>query len=130
MKFRTAIVSLAFALPIAAAAQAAAGTQSQPPAHGGGGAAGMPMMMGEHMKKMQAQMEAIRTAKTPEERKRLMDEHMKSMQEHMASMGGMSGSPPADPAQRMRSMEMRMDMMQGMMEQMLQHQQATQGQGK
>lgn len=83
--------------------------------------AAAPPMMGEHMQKMQRQMQQIHASKDPAERKRLMDEHMKSMQGMMPMMSGMGARAGADPDQRMRMMEMRMDMMHKMMEQMLHH---------
>jgi len=67
--------------------------------------------MQANMKRMQEQMAQIRAASDPKERARLMDEHMKTMQESMSKMDGMMGS---DSSQRM-------DMMQMMMRQMMEH---------
>ncbi len=50
---------------------------------------GMDRMMAhmqENMKRMQAEMAAIRAAKDPKEKERLMDEHMKTMESSMAAM--------------------------------------------
>ena len=47
--------------------------------------------MQEHMLKMHAQMHKIMEAKTPEERKQLMDEHMKMMKDGKHGMHGMKG---------------------------------------
>ncbi len=110
MKAQIATILLAGFLATACAAPA-----SETPS-----AAAMPMM-GEHMQKMQKQMQQIHASKDPAERKRLMDEHMKSMQGTMPMMSGMGARAGADPSQRMQMMEMRMDMMHKMMEQMLQH---------
>jgi hypothetical protein len=52
-------------------------------------AKGMGGMMGhmqENMKRMQDEMAAIRAAKDPKEKERLMDEHMKTMESSMATM--------------------------------------------
>jgi hypothetical protein len=54
-----------------------------------GGPQGMDGMMGhmqENMKRMQDEMAAIRAAKDPKEKERLMDEHMKTMESSMATM--------------------------------------------
>ena len=98
----------------------------------------------QQMKKMLAQMNAIRQTKDPKERQRLMDEHMQTMRDTMQAMHGMGGpmmmdmmgkqegsgggmGKPMDgngaagmnPGQHMEMMEKRMDMMQMMMEQMM-----------
>jgi hypothetical protein len=106
--------------------------------------------MQANVKKMQAQLDRVAKAKTPEERQQAMAEHMKTMHENMMAgkammmgegmgcpmmkdgmmdkggMGMMGGSPdgamPANPAERMQKMEKRMDMMQMMMEQMMRRQ--------
>jgi len=96
----------------------------------------------DHMAKMDAQMktmqgmhEKMMSAKTPEERSKLMAEHMKTMQDGMAMMGGMSGtgmgdmkSMPGmagDMGTRQQMMEKRMEMMQTMMKMMLDRLPAT-----
>ena len=98
---------------------------AKPGATGGG----MPMMA--NMKAMQAQMARIRSTTDPKEREKLMQEHMKSMQDNMAKMRGMGGgmmggmaSKGGDETKHHAMMEQRMDMMQMMMEQMLEHQKA------
>jgi hypothetical protein len=104
----------------------------------------MPPMQ-ENMKKMQQQMEKIQATTDPKERQALMQEHMQAMQECMKTMRGMSDPMMKDGGEHdgmaksghkkmtgdnmMRHhamMEKRMDMMQMMMEQMLQHDQAMQ----
>jgi hypothetical protein len=99
--------------------------------------------MQENMKTMQQQMEKIRATTDPTERQKLMQEHMQAMQECMKTMRGMggpmamgSGQPGGtakgghkhmaggDMMQHHEMMEKRMDMMQMMMEQMMQHDQA------
>ena len=101
----------------------------------------MPQMQ-ENMKKMQQQMEKIRATTDPKERQQLMQEHMQAMQTNMKSMQGMGGPmmsggqhgnmmmegkkaamSQGDMMKRHAMMEKRMDMMQMMMEQMLQHDQ-------
>jgi hypothetical protein len=92
----------------------------------------------DHMKKMVAEMERIQQTTDPAERQKLMVEHMKQMHQGMGMMRGMGGPAmgmmhggmrghhrPTGPDQRMQWMEHRMDMMQTMMEQMMQHQRMT-----
>ncbi|MDO9201993.1 MAG: hypothetical protein U1E12_09725 [Hydrogenophaga sp.] len=104
---------------------------------------GAPSAMHDHMKKMQVMRDKMMNAKTPAERQALMDEHMKTMHEGMTmmkgmkdmkdmkEMGGMHGKPgmpgmagmkdmPMDMAKHHQMMEMRMDLMQTMMEMMMQ----------
>src|ERR1035437_3481354 len=104
---------------------------------------GMPMGMMGNMEKMQQQMEKIQATTDPKERQKLMQEHMQSMQENMKAMRGMggpmmmgSGQPGGMPMGDHKDMkggdmmkhhdmmEKRMNMMQMMMEQMMQHQSA------
>ena len=115
-----------------------AGTQAKPPAKlAAKPQAAKPAPMGgammDNMRSMQAQMEKMRKTTDPKERDKLMQEHMKSMQDGMAKMHGMMGGAAAkgsDEAQQHAMMEQRMDMMQMMMEQMLEHQKATPGTAK
>jgi hypothetical protein len=53
----------------------------------------------EHMQHMQAFMDKVRAAKTPEERQKLMDEHMRDMEAEMRKQGGPMDMPamPAMP---------------------------------
>jgi hypothetical protein len=100
--------------------------------------------MQEKMQAMQAQMDTIRNTTDPKERQKLMQEHMQAMQENMKAMHGMggpmmksgdepggmmkggkkSGMAHGDMTKHHEMMEKRMDMMQMMMEQMMQHDQA------
>ncbi|MBL8381209.1 MAG: hypothetical protein JNM79_25300 [Burkholderiales bacterium] len=83
--------------------------------------------MDRQMKDMMAMHEKMMGAKTPEERRALMDEHMKSMKGGMAMMEGggagmsgmgmMKGGGHAGMSHEM--MEKRMDMMQQMMKMMM-----------
>ena len=107
--------------------------------------------MQEKMKTMQEQMGKIHSAKDPQERQKLMKEHMQSMQEGIKMMGGMSAGmiggdmmakakkdqagsmPDAGDGMEMcmmmkkhKSVEARLDMMQKMMEQMMEHEGAEQ----
>ena len=107
--------------------------------------------MQEKMKTMQEQMGKIHSAKDPQERQKLMKEHMQSMQEGMKMMGGMGAGmkggdmmakakkdqaesmTDADDGMEMcmmmkkhKSVEARMDMMQKMMAQMMEHEGAEQ----
>ena len=96
--------------------------------------------MQEKMKAMQQQMEKLQATTDPQERQKLMQEHMQAMQENMKAMHSMggpmmmaAGKPGAmakdghkhkaggDMMQHHAMMEKRMDMMQMMMEQMMQH---------
>jgi hypothetical protein len=101
--------------------------------------------MQDHMKKMQDIMARLQKATDPAERKKLMEEHTKAMQEGMQTMrgmgggmmqgmmgGGMMGQAPKDGVAKPgmggpmspEGMGRRMDMMQMMMEQMMEHQKA------
>jgi len=104
-------------------------------------------MSGETMTKMQAQMAKIRQTNDPAERRKLMQEHFQSMQEAMQALRGKAGiseppcaqncpKPMAGDCQKRDScprpdslgkssppaMQQRMDMMQSMMENMVEHQ--------
>ncbi len=82
--------------------------------------------MDMQIKTMQAMHEKMMSAKTPEERSKLMAEHMKSMQDGMKMMEGMA-SPAMAGMQGMQGgmgahhamMEKRMAMMQTMMKMMM-----------
>ena len=103
--------------------------------------------MQEQMKKMREQMEKIHATTDPQERQKLMEEHMQSMREGMKTMRGMGGNkmgmmgkdkPMMEDGgkekdgkpmgmkmmKRHKIMEERLDMMQMMMEQMLEHENA------
>ncbi len=104
-----------------------------------GTAAAHNMAAPDHMAKMDAQMKTMRdmhqkmmSAKTPEERSKLMAEHMKSMQGGMEMMGGMPGAGmgdmkgmqgmqgmTGDMAAHHKMMAKRMEMMQTMMQMMM-----------
>jgi hypothetical protein len=110
-----------------------------------GSASASSMAMPDHMAKMDAQMktmqgmhEKMMSAKTPEERSKLMAEHMKAMQDGMAMMEGMSGAgmkgmKDMQGMQGMQGgmgthhemMEKRMEMMQTMMKMMMDRMPAT-----
>jgi len=103
----------------------------------------MPQMHA-NMQKMQQQMEKLQATTDPKERQKLMDEHMLAMQETMKTMHSLGGPmmmgsdrhagmamtdkkiamTEADMMQHHTLMENRVDMMQMMMEQMVQHNQA------
>ena len=80
----------------------------------------------QQMKQMQAMHEKMMAANTPEERAALMNEQMKSMQNGMHMMDMMkqdsSGMPMS--GQKHELMEMRLDMMQMMMQAMMDRQSA------
>lgn len=97
--------------------------------------------MKERLKQMQALVKQLEKASDPAERRKLLAEHMRAMHEGLDSMRGMgggtmmgmmggdadhrghqhAGGPPSSVM-----MQRRMDMMQMMMEQMVQHMQACQ----
>jgi len=98
--------------------------------------------MQENMKDMRQQMDRLRATTDPQERQKLMQEHMRTMQENMEAMrgmggptmmgggqhggmamGGPKGAVGGTLIQRQEMMENRMDMMQMMMAQMMQHDQ-------
>jgi len=86
------------------------------------------------MKTMRDMHEKMMSAKTPEERSKLMAEHMKAMQDGMkmmdsmsgAGMGGMQGM-AGDMGVRHQMMEKRMEMMQTMMKMMMDRMPAAPG---
>jgi hypothetical protein len=115
----------------------------------------MPRMQ-DNMKTMQDLMAKIRASKNTAERQQLLQQHSKAMQDQMGMMRGMGGGQggmmgggmkmggPAPPAKTPggiaksegmtnnemmdhQAMHAQMEMMQLMMEQMLQHQDAQQG---
>jgi hypothetical protein len=106
------------------------------------------MMMDRQMQKMRDLMEKMHKASDPAERQRLLEEHMQAMHEGMETMRGMRGEmgmmgkrkdaakdgegraqdDSADGGHMMmgmlkrhKMMQQRMDMMESMMEQMLEH---------
>ena len=110
-------------------------------------AAGMKMdKMQKKMKKMQDLMAKIQSTDDPKERQKLMEEHMESMRDGMKMMRGMGGKPKGEhPAEgggekdtdkggmmggmmmkKHQMMEDRLDAMQKMMEQILEHEAAEQ----
>lgn len=74
------------------------------------------------MKAMQAMHEKMMQAKTPEEKKSVMQEHMKMMHEGMAMMKAMG--PAANEKATPEMMQQKMEMMQSMMESMMDHMEA------
>ena len=125
-------------------------TKGEMPAQGQPAMGGMMDKMQGHMKKMMQQMDAIHKTDDPEKRDKLLQEHRQSMQEGMQMMRGMGGGMMKgmmgegggdmmqgggmhqgggkmscdDKDMRHRMMEQRLDMMQMMMEQMMQHREA------
>ena len=126
-----AIVACALSAPVMSAQEPAAPAKP---------AMGMDMdkqmsQMQENMKTMEQQMEKLRTTTDPQERQKLMQEHMQTRQKNMTAMRGMGGPTMGmmggkggpmmnmDPKQREDFLQRRIDMMQMMMEQMMQHEQ-------
>lgn len=88
--------------------------------------------MDAQIKTMQAMHDKMMSAKTAEERSKLMAENMKTMQDGMAMMAGMSGAGmggmkgmTGDMGARQQMMEKRMEMMQSMMKMMMDRMQAA-----
>lgn len=132
-----AILACALSAPFVSVVSAQERTAPAKPAMSMGKDAPMSQMQ-EKMKAMQAQMDKLHKTTDPKERQKLMHEHMQAMQENMKAMhsmggpmmAGMMGSKPGtkgpgamggDPKQQQEMLGQRMDMMQMMMEQMLQH---------
>jgi hypothetical protein len=100
-----------------------------------------PMMqhMQANMQAMQDMMAKIHASKDPAERRKLMQEHSKAMHAQMEMMGGMRGGQMGmmqgggmmggDMMKEHQAMMGRMAMMEMMMGQMLQHQEAAQSPG-
>jgi len=132
MKTRIGTIAFALAmLPVAVAAQKA-------PAKPAVAAATAPDMakLQQLIQQMRAQAEKLRTTTDPAERQRLMADHMKLMQEHMRMLrgaeapmtaaGGMAGHddggmPGTAPRSRARMVEVRIDMLEMVLEQMQAH---------
>jgi hypothetical protein len=81
--------------------------------------------MQDNMKRMQDLMARIHASRDPAERQRLMGEHSKAMREQMRMMRGMGGGQPGamggDMMKNHHAMMGRMEMMETMMGQMMQH---------
>lgn len=88
--------------------------------------------MHEQMQKNHELMQQIMNEENLEKRQSLMQQHMQSMHDQMHLMGQpMGGSndgaqPPVEMQERMKLMDMRINMMQMMLEQMMQHQEQVQ----
>ena len=96
--------------------------------------------MAEQVRAMQQQMDRIRQTTDASERQKLLAEHMKAMQDGMKTMqgtgggmmmgmmggGAMAGGGQPGGAQSVQMMENRLDMMQVMMTQMMEHMQMMQ----
>lgn len=106
-----------------------------PPAATKPDAPAMMQHMQDNMKAMQDMMAKIHASKDPAERQKLMQEHSKAMHAQMDMMGGMRGGQMGmmkgdgmmggDMMQQHQAMQGRMAMMEMMMGQMLQHQEAA-----
>lgn len=87
--------------------------------------------MQENMKRMQDLMEKLKASKNPAERQGLLDEHSKALHEQMRMMqgtgmgGGQAGMMGSDMMKNHQGMMARMEMMELMMSQMMQHLDAT-----
>ena len=81
--------------------------------------------MSASMQRMQELMTQIRASKDGAERARLLQQHSKAMQDQMQKMHDMNGASSAMPkGGAMMGMQRRMEMMEMMMGQMMQHQEA------
>ena len=92
-----------------------------------------PADMHQHMKDMQALMEKIEKTKDPAERQRLLDQHRRVMSEQLHSMmemdkdKGMGMGKSGDMMECHEHMRGKMDMMMGMMDQLMRHEDAQRG---
>ncbi|MEO8408018.1 MAG: hypothetical protein ABI476_06260 [Oxalobacteraceae bacterium] len=106
---------------------------AMPPAKQSGEAGMQTQQMDQMMQRMQDMHDKMMSAKTPEERQKLMDEHRTLMQDGMVmmkSMGGkgcsmMSGAGAGGMMMGQDAMEKRMDMMQMMMQMMMDRESAA-----
>ncbi|MTW10033.1 hypothetical protein GM658_05415 [Pseudoduganella eburnea] len=126
---------LVLAAMLGCAANAAEPPKAPAPARTGAGPAYSEQQFDaayQHLKKMLAQMERIKATKDPQERERLLLEHRQSMRDGALAMRRLEcqaekgrdcpwQSGHRGPHDRMGMMERRMDMMQMMMEQMIEH---------
>jgi len=89
--------------------------------------------MHQHMKEMQSLMEKIEKTSDPAERQRLLDQHHKAMREQMNSMMQMNdgmGTGMGKSGNMMEChehMQAQMEMMMGMMDQLMRHDDAARG---
>jgi hypothetical protein len=124
-----AAIAAAIVLAACSTAPSASATPGSAAANHSVGTPDAMAKMDVQMKAMQAVHEKMMTAKTPDERSKLMADHMKTMQDAMAMMDGMSGTGMGDMkamqdmggdmGKRHQMMEKRMEMMQGMMKMMM-----------
>lgn len=117
--------------PEAAATAAPPAPATPAPAAGKGAPSmqGMPGMQ-DNMKRMQDLMARINASKSPSERQQLMKEHSKAMHDQMDMMrkmgAGQMGMMGGDMMKNHQAMMGRVDMMEMMMGQMMQHMDAMQ----
>jgi len=96
---------------------------------------GTPDDIHQHMKDMQSLMEKIEKTSDPAERQRLLDEHRKAMRGQMNSMMqmgddkgmGMEMGKSGNMMECHQHMQAQMDMMMGMMDQLMRHEDAARG---
>jgi hypothetical protein len=135
---RFTIVLMTCAFVISAAAQV---TPEEHAAHHppqAANAPGTPDDMHQHMKDMQALMQKIEKTSDPAERQRLLDQHRKAMHDQLDSMvqvrDGMGTGMGMDKSGNMMEchgrMQAQMDMMTGMMDQLMRHEDAARGMRK
>jgi len=131
-RFRSIPLAVAFVAASALTACNTAPPLMMPMGTASASSMGTPDQIGQmdaQMKTMQVMHDKMMSAKTPEERNKLMAEHMKTMQDGMAmmegtssaGMGGMKGMSgmSGDMGARHQMMEKRMEMMQSMMKMMM-----------
>jgi hypothetical protein len=110
-------------------AATAPATPPAPPAAAGKSAPSMQGMQ-DNMKRMQDLMAKINASKTPAERQQLLKEHSKAMHDQMDMMhkmgAGQAGMMGGDMMKSHQAMVGRVDMMETMMNQMMQHMDAMQ----
>jgi len=92
---------------------------------------GTPGDMHQHMKEMRSLMEKIEKTSDPAERQRLLDQHRKAMREQMNSMMQLDDDKGMGKSGKMMEchehMQGQMEMMMGMMDQLMRHEDAARG---
>jgi spore coat protein CotH len=122
--FRNVFAVCAFAAPLAVGAQdhPAAGAEHEQHAQAGDAAGDRSGTEAhEHMRAMREQMARIQATQDAGERERLMHEHMQSMQQHMQMMSSMRPQGGMGD-ERMRGLEARLESIEQLLQQMLEHQ--------
>jgi hypothetical protein len=113
----------AAAILIGGHAAAQTGVISAPPTPQSDADQLLPMVQ-DHIGRMQQQMDRLHQTRDPKEREKLVKEHLQTMRDTIRAMHGTSGEAQrADPQQWRDAIDLRMEVIQVMMDQIIQHQQ-------